>query len=92
VAPDILGVWGSFAIGLVWGWLVGTRLIGMRHPMRTSTILAVASALVAAEVALVAGGLAVSLYAVGALLACGCELTWVVRLRAASERRHRRNS
>lgn len=76
MAPDIMAISGSLGIGLVWGWLVATRLRGLHRPIHSWFRVFAASAVVAASVELFSGWISVFVCAVAATLAAGAHAIW----------------
>lgn len=67
---------GSAAVGATWGWLLGTTEGNVRRPLRTFTALTSATALVVAEVLVLAGGKQVAAFGAAAFVTLLLHIGW----------------
>ena len=67
---------GSAAVGATWGWLLGMAEGNVHWPFRTFSALVLATALVAAEVGVLAGGKQVAAFGAAALVTLLLHIGW----------------
>lgn len=78
---------GSFGLGSAWGWLTFLLARGARRVVLTSSVLAGATLLLAAEVFILAGRVSTLTFVLGAALAFLIHLGWNKQLRSSARSR-----
>jgi hypothetical protein len=86
MAPTGIAMGGSAGIGLVWGWLVGRRLLCVCYRWQTFGLLGVASGAVIAEVELLAGPIATAAAALASVMSATAVVTWLVQMRSTLDK------
>jgi hypothetical protein len=67
---------GSAGAGAMWGWVIGLREGNLQRPFRTFAILIFATALVVAEVGMLAGKEQLATFSVTALISLFLHMGW----------------
>jgi hypothetical protein len=78
-------VFGSAAVGLVWGWLVGSRVFRVRSWLATALAVCIATLVLSGEILFLTDWYAIPVFLSAAIFALIVHVTWLYRLRARSE-------
>lgn len=80
IISSIIGALGSTCLGLVWGWLIGTRMMRMRRPWRFIASVLLATLVLSAEVAWFQNWMRSTLFVGATLFAFSVHFEWRSKL------------